>query len=763
MCRKELDMGMMPVTNRKFHRGALLVSFALPLTIYALTACRTVYWGDTGEFLVAAISLGIPHSPGTPLYPLLGRCFSLFPAASPSLWVNVMSGFFASVSSVFVYLIVLEISLLRQATRWYGAIVGGLAASLVWAFTHSLWSYSTVAEVYTLQMAFVCGLMYMGVKLRLEENCLNILPLFFFAYGLSLTNNITVLLLAFAFAVLVWRPFSRAEPRHKVFLFLLFLLGLSPYLYMPLRSLHNPAVDWGNPETLGQFIWVLTAREFARNMLGLKYAVTGGFLRASFVYLRLLLSDMSIAGLVLSLFGAGVCFFTSRKILLFFALVYVINITYSFAFGADLELEAYLLPSLLVLVLLLGLGSAAVASSGKKELAPLMSCVLLILPVGMLISRYAERNLKVNTYAENIGENLISSIEEGGIFFTENTVDLFVALYVQSIRGLRQDVSLIYLPYLSHDWYRREVREKFGLDVGGWPGGLIQVMMERGAYYTPLSKIGISPGLLIPDGIRFRAASCSLTDDLISLSRSRMADVDFDGGTEDYDTRRHFAIIHSYLGEYYFLRGRTEASAQEYSRAAEIMPLNPEIQLNLAFALERLGRLDDAFSAYRSSLSLGGDRLRVLKGLGRISLRQGNGPGARDYLCKAASLDTTDPVVFYNLGLANLKLGDFEAAADANLRAIELNPAFPEALVNLGISYLNLRQSAKAESLFRRAIAADSSYVEGYLNLAQVYASTDNLHSALSVLETGLRNAPDSAGAGLIQRQMARFQGCGAN
>lgn len=241
-----------------------------------------------------------------------------------------------------------------------------------------------------------------------------------------------------------------------------------------------------------------------------------------------------------------------------------------------------------------------------------------------------------------------------------------------------------------------------------------------------------------------------------------MGEDDFGGATGGYDSRRHFAIIHSYMGEYYFLRGRTGVSAGEYSRAAEIMPSNPEIQLNLAVALDRLGRLDDAFSAYKSSLSLGGDRLRIMKGLGRISLKLGNALAAKDYLLKAVSLDTTDPVIFYNLGLANLKLGDFEMAAEANLKAIELRPRFPEALVNLGICSLNLHRPAEAVSQFRRAIEADSSYVQAYLNLAQAYVSMNSIGLAMFVLEVGLRNAHDSAATGLIHGEMRRLQG-GAN
>lgn len=729
------------------------------MVIYSLTACRTVYWGDTGEFLVAALKLGIPHSPGTPLYPLLGRVFSLLPLAGKVLWVNLMSAFFASVSAVLVYFVVLKVCLVSEETRQSSAIAGGLIASLVWAFTNSLWSYSTVAEVYTLQLAFVCGLTYIVLKLHLQEGTnLNLLPLFFFLYGLSLTNNVTVLLLALAFAVLIWRPFFALGAKWKTLLLLLFLLGLTPYLYMPLRSIHNPAIDWGNPETMSQFVWVLTAREFSRNMLGLKYAVTGGFFTTLWVYLKLLVSDISMSGLILSVIGAVSLFLTSKRIFLFFAVMYVVNLAYSFAFGADLELEAYLLPSLLVLVVLFGIGTARLVSFGRKRYGWLIFAVVLLTPLTMLISRYEERDLKANSYAEKTGSGLISSIDDGAPFFTENTVDLFTALYVQSIMGVRRDVPLIYLPYMKHEWYREQVAQRFGIDIPRNEARLGELMLDKAACYTPLDKITPPHSLLIPDGIKFRVASDSLTNDLISASDSRLAAVDLEYGTGDYDTRRHFALIHSYLGEYFFLRGRPDLSSREYYRAAGIMPENGEIQLNLALALERAGRLDEASCAYQKSHSLGGNRLRVLKGLGKVNLKLGNAAAARDYLLKAASLDVTDAFVFYNLGLAYLKMGDFSAAAEANLKALELSPLLPEARVNLGISYLKMGQLAQAATHLRRAISADSVYVPAYLNLAQVYLFMDSLETAILILETGAARVSSRTDRQMIEAKLMEFR-----
>ena len=41
-----------------------------------------------------------------------------------------------------------------------------------------------------------------------------------------------------------------------------FAAGLLPYAYLPLRSRSDPALDWGNPETLDAFFAVVTRRDF---------------------------------------------------------------------------------------------------------------------------------------------------------------------------------------------------------------------------------------------------------------------------------------------------------------------------------------------------------------------------------------------------------------------------------------------------------------------------------------------------------------------
>ncbi len=754
--RPDVNSGTLAL--RRFHRIALATAFAIPLFVYALTVCPTVHWGDTGEFLVAAIKLGIPHSPGTPLYPILGRCVSLLAPSSAPVAVNLMSGLFAALSAVFVYLSLFRIIGIRSEDPGLAAVAGALVGSLAWASTISLWSYSRIAEVYTLQMAFVSGLLLTALTIRSRAvKSLNLVPFFFFFYGLSLSNNITVLLLIPAFSILLWRPLAESALRERLLSALFLLLGLTPYLYLPLRSAHNPPLDWGNPETISQLAWVLTAREFTGKMMGLTYALKGGFSGIVRTYYSLLSKDLTPAGIVLAGIGVVSSWFLSRRLLLSLSVLCVTVLAYSFAFGADLELEAYLLPSLLVLALFLGLGAWKIVSLVRIKPAVVAIAALLALPVASFSLRFREMDLRNNIYAERIGEALLEATEKDGLFFTDNTVDLFSALYVQTIKGLRPDVVLVYLPHLDHDWYVEEVRRTSGLALPAEKTDLLEFMQESNCSYTPLTKAAIPAEFLLPNGIAFRVSSDSLTELVIARSDSALAAIDFDAATVDYDTRRHFAIVHSYLGEYYYLRSRPELSAREYRIASGAMPENCEVRLNLARALESMGELESAVSEYRKSLSVCREKLASLSGLGRAALKKGDFDLSAECLSYAVSLNSEDPRVFYNLALALLGKGDLEGAADANQRAIGLKPEFPEALTNLGVCYYRMGRRVEAARLFERAISVDSSYAQAYLNLAEYYVEVDSSENAKEVLKNGLNKTLQDIQRNLLRKRLSQL------
>src|SRR6056297_3397005 len=81
--------------------GSFLVAFIVKMA----TVAPTVSFWDCGEFIATSYILGVPHPPGTPLYLLLGRIFSMLPFGNNIGYrVNLISPIVASLAILFLFL-----------------------------------------------------------------------------------------------------------------------------------------------------------------------------------------------------------------------------------------------------------------------------------------------------------------------------------------------------------------------------------------------------------------------------------------------------------------------------------------------------------------------------------------------------------------------------------------------------------------------------------------------------------------------------------
>ncbi|MBD3237165.1 MAG: DUF2723 domain-containing protein [Candidatus Eisenbacteria bacterium] len=136
-----------------FWGGALVV--LVTQVVYLMTLNVSCPFWDSGEFIATSYVLGIPHPPGTPLYVLIGRLFTLIPIASVAARVNYLSALASTLAALFTYLVVIGL-----ARRWLRrpengtdrliAIGGGLVAAFFTAFGRTFWDNAIEAEVYAL-------------------------------------------------------------------------------------------------------------------------------------------------------------------------------------------------------------------------------------------------------------------------------------------------------------------------------------------------------------------------------------------------------------------------------------------------------------------------------------------------------------------------------------------------------------------------------------------------------------------------------------
>ncbi|MFH0930397.1 MAG: DUF2723 domain-containing protein, partial [Candidatus Zixiibacteriota bacterium] len=230
--------------------------------IYLLTLSPTLSFIDTGELATACYTLGIAHPTGYPLYTLIGRIFTLLSLGTPIFSLNLLSLFLISFANLILFFLFLKIlELLFPDAKNNLLQYLSFISVLIFSFTPTLWSQATSNEVYGLNFFLTIVLFYiliLKINLRNRDETLEserFSYLFFFLYGLSFGNHLSTLLLFPGFIFLLFSIYRKSIfDLKRVFLFLsFFLLGLSIYLYLPIRSSCNPILNWGEPSTLSNF------------------------------------------------------------------------------------------------------------------------------------------------------------------------------------------------------------------------------------------------------------------------------------------------------------------------------------------------------------------------------------------------------------------------------------------------------------------------------------------------------------------------------
>lgn len=189
--------------------------FLTALTVYILTLEPTLSLWDCGEFLTSAYKLEINHSPGAPLFMLIGRLFSLLSFGNPTkaaFFINMVSAVSSAATILFLYwTIVWLISKLEQKqgksylqTMKFGAAAVG---ALSFAFTDSFWFSAVEAEVYALSSLFSAVVLWAATRWEREADkpdSARWILLISFLIGLSIGVHLLNLLVIPSVALIIY-------------------------------------------------------------------------------------------------------------------------------------------------------------------------------------------------------------------------------------------------------------------------------------------------------------------------------------------------------------------------------------------------------------------------------------------------------------------------------------------------------------------------------------------------------------------------------
>ena len=342
-------------------QGAAWAAALAALWVYALTLSPTVAWlnlgEDSGDLLAASATLGIPHPTGYPLFVLLGRLATFLPLGAIAFRINLVAAL-AGAASIY-FLVRLALALTPGGARDIGAAACAGALALLYASSRGAWSQSVLAEVYTLNAAFLGAILWLLVTAE-RMGDVRRLMLASYLFGLGLTNHLLLLAAAPALLLVAWR-LARTKKiglSGVVLLPLLVLWGLTLDLYLPIRASRNPEFSWGAPVTPDRLWWVLSGAQYARNF----------FARSPLDALRHLAPGRWVLdfGWGLALLGIGAMAALYRRLAggwaVWSALLASLLLLSVYAIGDDV---GYWMPAGLIAAALAGAGWASLWEAGK--------------------------------------------------------------------------------------------------------------------------------------------------------------------------------------------------------------------------------------------------------------------------------------------------------------------------------------------------------------------------------------------------------------
>jgi hypothetical protein len=458
--------------------GLAVALFAL--AIYAFTAMPSVPAEDAGEIAASLHSLGIVHPTGYPLFTLMGHAWLDFTAWIPGHRaierLNLLMATLGATTVFFLY--VLLRVLLREsfpdtagikaasgAPSRAGLRVAAAGGALALAFSRMAWTNAGSLEVYALHLLFLPLLTLLFLKSMPRGEALpnagqeRMWNLFAYALGLSFSNHMMTVLLAPGFLFLffvrhragfrAWARIARAIPP--------FALGLSAYLYLPLRAAAKPLLNWGDPETWTNFVRHVSAAQYRFNMFRSMDVAT----EKSAAFFRDLPSDFGYAPLALAAVGLVALARRARLLFVFSLLLFAVAAIYEANY--DFPDPNFRLNAHFVVALWSGLGifAAARVIAARARFSTTGAALLLgaLTAAAPLFANFSGMNRHDDYAVEDYARNVLASADSGAVLLTdEEWTVFFPALYLQQVEGFRTDVAVLHTAVVLIPWHLEYLR-----------------------------------------------------------------------------------------------------------------------------------------------------------------------------------------------------------------------------------------------------------------------------------------------------------------
>jgi Tfp pilus assembly protein PilF len=669
--------------------------FVLASVLYIGGLCPTIYWFDSPEFVTTAYTLGISHPAGSPTYSLLAKFATFVPLGNVALRVNAFSALVSALTVTLIFVLLHELLAGSSVeTRWLAALGGALFLGA----SESFWRFAEVAEVYILQNCFLVILLTLMLKGRASAPPLQRRYYWGFAllYGLSAGVHATMAFFVPAFLGFIGLTTPRMfRPRELAFLAFFFVLGFATYLYLPIRSLTEPAFNWGDPQTWRQFLIHISDRKDAAVhtvlwVRQLPFQIS--------MYATHLINEFSTLGTMLGLVGF-LSLLRKDKALWFLLTLALLGHT-AFFIRTWWDTAWGFIPSFVIFALWIGYGlhtCLELLATWYQHSPPripraaiyafLFSGIALTL-LQSLVRHAPVANQTPNYAAELYGKQLLTQLPTDALLFCEYS--WFPLLYLQQVERQRPDLTFILQGEVFTPQYFTLVSTKRYPNIKQVTSDKI-VTVSTTDYFWLLARLNEQDhplfwdpdpkyqkhfsDYILPQGLLFTlhpGSKRDLTSDIL---------------------RKHWKLL-SYSTNS-ILRGDLEDSTTFF--------LAHKLS-SIAAHFRKIGALSVSAKMYQAILSMRADDGAIRNNYGALMMGLGELSKALEQFNVAYNQEPVSPIINKNIGMLMLRLGDAVQAVHFLERAVSFGGPDGDAFVKLSEAYTQLGRPSSALHALQSAL-----------------------------------------------------------
>lgn len=464
--------------------------------VYILTLEPTVSFWDCGEFIATSYKLQIGHPPGAPLYQLIAHHFCLLAGDNVShiaYCCNLLSAIAGGVTVSFLYWSILTIvAPMREGRKQNKAsLIVPAVGALCYLFCDTAWFSAVESEVYSLAMMF-CSIIFWAAlrwyNCKDSENAPRWIILIAFLCGMGVCVHMMVLLTLPAVAVIVLCKKKNRKNIAKTCCFALFffVIGLTPYLIVPIRANANPPINCGNPCDIKKFKSYIAREQYEKAPLyprmwrhrngddtnaaqwsggdttfvgNLRYYTTYqlGFMYGRYIVDNFIARKNKKSGntvwyiipIVLAIIGIYELGRTNKKrfwwvMVLFLTSGPLLNFYLNHPCYEPRDRDYVYVLSFYAISVWIAAGSLWIWDQfhQKKKAAAAVSLVLLAGPAMMAAGNWSDHDRSRRFTALDSASNILNSCDKDAILFTWGDNDTFPLWYAQQVEGKRTDIQI---------------------------------------------------------------------------------------------------------------------------------------------------------------------------------------------------------------------------------------------------------------------------------------------------------------------------------